>query len=416
MDSRVLSGAVSDATPIAKQRVSDLALFGGTSAFAESLHVGRPNIPDREAFLRRISDLLDRRWLTNDGPYVREFEARLADLAGVPHCIATANATLALQMLAKALDLHGEVVMPAFTFIATPHAMAWEGLRPVFADIDPVSHALDPEDAGGRATSNMSAILAVNLWGGSCDVAGLQEVADRNRAPLLFDSAHALGCSSRAGLIGGQGSAEVLSFHATKFVNAIEGGAITTHDADLASELRLLRNFGFAGIDRVVCLGMNAKMTEVSAAMGITALESMPAIVEHNRANFELYRRLDHLPGVRLWQPVDGGTWNYQYVVALVDAGAFGVSRDSVVDLLWAENILARRYFYPGCHRQEPYRSTQPPPSPPLTVTEAVADQVLVLPTGTSVSEQDVLAICEVLELISAHSTEVAQRLVDVAH
>lgn len=365
--------------------------------------------------MRRVSDLLDRGWLTNDGPYVREFEAMLADLVGVPHCIATANATIALQMLAKAFGLHGEVVMPSFTFIATAHAMAWEGLRPVFADIDPISHTLDPDDAARRATSDTSAILGVNLWGGSCDVAGLSDLAKRLGVPLIFDSAHALGCSSLAGRIGGLGSAEVLSFHATKFVNAFEGGAITTHNSDLAAELRLLRNFGFAGLDRVVALGTNAKMTEVAAAMGITSLEAMPAIIDHNRANFELYRRLETIPGVRLWRPDDAGAWNYQYIVAQINRSEFGVPRDSVVDILWAENILARRYFFPGCHRQEPYRSGYPAPAPPLTVTEQVAEEVVVLPTGTSVSDREVLTICEVLELIAAHPQEVVRRLADIA-
>lgn len=407
--------AVTRSTLASKHRISDLALFGGVRAFDESLHVGRPNIPDRDAFMRRVSDLLDRRWLTNDGPYVREFEAMLADLVGVPHCIATSNATIALQMLAKAFGLHGEVVMPSFTFIATAHAMAWEGLRPVFADIDPITHTLDPDDAARRATRDTSAILGVNLWGGSCDVAGLSELAKRLGVPLIFDSAHALGCSSVAGHVGGLGSAEVLSFHATKFVNAFEGGAITTHNSDLAAELRLLRNFGFAGLDRVVALGTNAKMTEVSAAMGITSLEALPAIIDHNRANFELYHRLETIPGVRLRSPSDGGTWNYQYVVAQIDRSAFGIPRDSVVDILWAENILARRYFFPGCHRQEPYLSGYPAPAPPLTVTERVADEVLVLPTGTSVSDREVLTICEVLELIAAHPQEVVRRLAEIA-
>ena len=248
--------------------IESLAIFGGKPAFEEPRHVGRPNIGDRAAFLRRMAQILDTRWLTNKGSFVQEFESRIASLVGVKHCICACNATIALEIAIRALGLSGEVIVPSFTFIATAHALQWQGIRPVFADIDLTTHNIDPEDVERRITPSTSGIIGVHVWGNPCAVEVLSEVASRHRIKLLFDAAHAFGCSHGSGMIGSFGDAEVFSFHATKFFNTFEGGAVTTNDDELAKKIRLMKNFGFAGYDNVIYIGTNGKMNEACAAMG----------------------------------------------------------------------------------------------------------------------------------------------------
>ncbi len=265
-----------------KSSLDDLAIFGKSPAFKDPLAVGCPNIGDRQKLLARINDALERRLLTNNGPYVQEFERHVADLTGVEHCIAVSNATLGLQLCARALGLTGEVICPSMTFIATAHALEWEGLQPVFADICPKTHNIDPTKIEALINEKTSAILAVHLWGRAAPVEALTEIAKRYNLSLFFDAAHAIGCTHRGRPIGSFGQAEVFSFHATKVVSSFEGGAICTNDSEIAEKLRLLRNFGFAGVDRVVSIGTNAKMNEICAAMGLTSLEALPEVIEHN--------------------------------------------------------------------------------------------------------------------------------------
>lgn len=366
-----------------------LAVFGGEPAFAEQLHVGRPNIGNREAFLRRVNDLLDRRWLTNDGRYVRELEERLSSFLNVRNVVLVANGTLALEITARAMEIGGEVIVPSFTFVATPHALQWQEITPVFCDVAPGTHHLDPARISEMVTPRTSAILAVHVWGAPCDVEGLQKVADAHDLKLIFDAAHALGCSYRGEMIGGFGSAEVFSFHATKFFNTFEGGAIATNDDDLADRMRYTRNFGFAGYDDVAYIGINAKMSEIHAAMGLTSLESMPNVIETNRANYEAYRSaLSPLPGVEVFPYDVTEQNNFQYVIVSIDEDVAGLSRDRLVRTLHAENVLARRYFYPGCHEMEPYRSFFPHAGLLLPETNKLTRSVLSLPTGTAVNPE----------------------------
>lgn len=396
---------------ISKQLPEDLAWFGGRAAFEQPLHVGRPNVGDRRRLHERLDDVLDRRWLTNDGPCVREFESRIAQLAGVSHCVATCNGTLALQIAIRALELKGEVIIPSYTFIATAHALKWQGITPVFGDVDPATHNLDPLQIEPLITAQTTAIIGVHLWGRPCDVEGLQAIAERHGLALAFDASHALGCSWRGTTVGCFGRAEVFSFHATKFINAGEGGAVVTNDDALAARLRLVRNFGFAGYDRVVELGTNAKMGELSAAMGLTSLESYDQFVEHNRSNYDRYREaLAGIAGLSLAVYDDRERSNYQYVVVEVEASQAGLNRDQLIELLWAENVLARRYFYPGCHRMEPYRALQIPNQ--LPATEALAARVLLLPTGCAVNSEEVDGVCAVLRCAVAHAPILARRMV----
>jgi dTDP-4-amino-4,6-dideoxygalactose transaminase len=392
--------------------LGDPAILGGPAQFTEPLHVGRPNIGDREALLRRIGELLDRRWLTNDGPLVRELEETVAESHGVAGAVAVCNATLGLQLLARGLGLAGEILMPAFTFVATAHAVTWQGAQPEFVDIRRSDHNIDVSAVESAITERTGGIVGVHLWGRPCAVKELTALADAHRLPLVFDAAHALGVSGPDGPVGAGGRAEVLSLHATKFVNSFEGGLVVGNDHGLLDEIRSLRNFGFADYDRVVAIGTNAKMPEVCAAMGLTSLESAPEFAAANRRNFDAYRaRLGNRPGLRLLEYEQLGTWNYQYIVVEVDATTTGIGRDALVAALHAENVLARRYFYPGCHRHAPY--VQSDRDWNLPVTDDVAACVLVLPTGTSISPDVCTSVGELIGEMLDGGAQLAGRIAD---
>jgi dTDP-4-amino-4,6-dideoxygalactose transaminase len=398
-----------------KSQLKDLAIFGEAPAFAEKVHVGRPNIGNREHLLARINDMLDRVWFTNNGPYVQEFEAKLAAFVGVRHCVAMCNGTVALEIAIRALGLTGEVIVPSFTFIATAHALRWQEITPVFCDIDPRTHNLDPGQVEKIITPRTSGIIGVHTWGRSCDIEALEDIARRLNLQLMFDAAHAFGCSYKGKSIGGFGRCEVFSFHATKFFNTFEGGAVLTNDDALAEKMRLMRNFGFRGYDNVIYIGTNGKMTEVCAAMGLTSLESVDEFIEANRRNNSAYRReLEGVPGVSVMAYDERERANYQYVVLEVDDRAAGLTRDELVDVLTAENVLARRYFFPGCHRMEPYRSYFPQAELILPETEKLCSRVMVLPNGTSVDEQAISSICQIIGTAVCNASAVRERLAPV--
>jgi dTDP-4-amino-4,6-dideoxygalactose transaminase len=383
----------------------DLAVLDGTPLFGEPRFVGTPNLGDLARLREYCNDILERRWLTNNGRYVQEFEARVAALAGVPHAVAMCNATVALQVLFRALELSGEVILPSFTFVATAHALEWESLTPIFADIDPATHNLDPDQVERLITPRTCAIVGVHLWGRPCAVDRLAEIAGRHGLRLVFDAAHAIGCTHGGRPLGSFGDAEVFSFHATKVVNALEGGVILTTNADLAGRLRKMRNFGFAGFDNVVCLGTNAKMHEFSAAMGLCSLDALGSFVAINRRNLEAYQReLSGLPGLEVIRYDLGEQNNFQYVVVEVDPKHCPLDRDELVRVLTAENVVARRYFYPGCHRMEPYRTRYPLWDHKLPRTNDLAARLFALPTGTSVAPADVADVCSVIRLALNHA------------
>lgn len=386
--------------PHVKNSLPDLALLGGPKAFDEPLHVGRPNIGDPQRLHERINSMLANRWLSNDGPLVKEFERRVAELSGVKHCIAMCNGTIALEIAVRALDLSGEVILPSYTFVATAHALQWQEITPVFCDIDPRTNNIDPAKIEGLITPSTTGIIGVHLWGRGCDVEAIEEIAARRKLAVLYDAAHALGCTANGRKIGSFGRAEVLSFHATKVVSSGEGGAVLTNDDELAEKMRLMRNFGFAHFDKVIHIGTNGKMCELSAAMGLTSLDSLDEFVAVNRRNYRHYRQqLAGLDGVHLidYDPREQG--NYQYVVVDFDAARTGLARDELIQLMFSENVRARRYFWPGAHRMEPYRSYFPNAHLLLPETERVAGRVVVLPTGTAIGPTDIDAICSIVRV-----------------
>lgn len=395
-----------------KQLLNELAILGGVPAFPEPLHVGRPNVGDRAALLARINDLLDRRWLTNNGPFVQEFEQRIAEFLGVKHCVAMCNATIALEIAIRALGMQGEVIVPSFTFVATAHALQWQEITPVFCDVDPATHNLDPTKVEAMITPRTSGIIGVHVWGRPCAIDAVEEIARHRNLKVLYDAAHAFGCSYKGRMIGNFGQAEVFSFHATKFFNTFEGGAVVTNDDDLATKMRLMKNFGFSGYDNVIYVGTNGKMNEICAAMGLTGLESLDEVITANHRNYAAYQSgLHGIPGLQLINYDEDARNNYQYVIVEVDEAVAGISRNLVVDVLHAENVLARRYFYPGCHQMEPYRSYFPHAGLLLPETNRLTQRVMSLPTGTAVGPEEIREICAIARLAIQNSRELAAKI-----
>lgn len=396
-----------------KQEWKNLAIFGAEPAFSNPLYVGRPNIGNTQNLFARIEDMLSRRWLSNGGPFVQELEHCIEQLLGVQHCIVTCNGTMSLQIAARVLGLTGEVIVPSFTFIATAHALEWIGLTPVFCDVDPLTHQINPCEVERVLSPRTSGIIGVHLWGRACDVESLEQIAKSHGLELMFDAAHAFNCSRSGRMIGNFGKLEVLSFHATKFFNTFEGGAIVTNDTAIAEKARLMRDFGFLATDTVVSVGTNGKMTEVAAAMGLTGLENLNHIVETNRHNYKEYRSaLMNLPGISILPFDEAEQNNFHYVIIEIEEAVFGISRDQLLQILNAEKVMVRRYFYPGCHRCEPYCSSPKYKGLRMPITELLSDRVLALPNGTALVHGDIEKICNIIKMISKNCQQIKQNLI----
>ena len=366
------------------------------------LHVGRPNIGNRERFLERVNEILDRRWLSNNGPVVQEFEKKIAGFLGVKHAIAMCNATAAIEIACRALGLKGEVILPSYTFVATAHALQWQEITPIFCDMDPATHNLNPAKIENLVTPKTTGIIGVHVWGRGCDTDAIDAIAAKRNLKVMYDASHGFGCSKAGRMLGSFGECEVFSFHATKFINCLEGGVVATNNDELAYQMRMMTNFGFTGFDKVEYLGINGKMNEISAAMGLTNLEAMEEIIAINRRNYEAYKiGLAEVPGISVIRYDPAEQNNYQYVVIEVDPEVCSRNRDEIVDALHAENIIARKYFWPGCHKMEPYRSLQPNAGLLLPETERIAARVIVLPTGQTLEVETVARVCEVIRNVA---------------
>ena len=347
--------------------------------------MGRPNIPSKEKVLSRFSKVLENEWLTNNGPMVQELEHKIQQYLGVKHCICVCNATIGLELVERALDLEGEVIIPSFTFIATANSLRWQKIRPVFCDIKEDTHLIDVDHIEDLITEKTSAILAVPIWGQPCNYGVLEKIAKKHNLKLIFDSAHAFGCKAGDKFIGGFGDAEVFSFHATKVFSTGEGGAITTNSDELAEKLRFMRNFGFDGFDKTVSLGTNAKMSEFAAAYGLTTLDELQSVINHNAEIYEGYiKQFSQFDEINILKYSKNNYSNHQYAVVQVPAN----SRDNLVKHFHENDILVRRYFHPGCHRSEPYKSDLSYNNARLPNTENVASKVVVYPTGYQMNHE----------------------------
>jgi dTDP-4-amino-4,6-dideoxygalactose transaminase len=382
--------------------VDDLpAALGGQPLFPDGLPVARPALADPDAVARTAQTILASGMLTN-GPTVRQLEARAAEYLGVRHCVAVSSCTAGLMLVLRASGLSGDVVLPSFTFSATAHAVAWNGLRPKFADISPRDLLLDSEAAARSAGVRTSAILATHTYGTPCDVEALQELAGQNGIRLFFDAAHAFGSRRGADMIGGFGDAEVFSLSPTKVLIAAEGGIIATNDDDLAERCRIGRDYGNPGDYDTRFLGLNGRMSELHAATALGSFEDLEErIAERNRLAEQYRKVVDGLPGIDFPAVAEGDRSTYKDLTVLIDGEAFGMDAAAVARALHAEGIQTRRYYSPPVHRQRAYRSLVPA-NGPLPVTDLVATRVLTLPLWTGMTDQQVDGVGHALARLAA--------------
>ncbi len=355
------------------------AVLGGEPAFPEGLPLARPPVPDLDAVTAEIRDILVSGVLTN-GPRVRELERRAAEYLGVRHCVAVSSCTSGLMLVLRAADLSGEVIVPSFTFAATAHAVAWNGLTPVFADVDPETLTLSPAAALRATGTRTSAILATHTFGTPCDVEGLAEAARRSGTRLFFDAAHAFG-SRHAGVpVGGFGDAEVFSLSATKPLVAAEGGLVATDDPVIAERCRIGRDYGNPGDYDCRFVGLNARLSEVHAAIALALFDGVDERIARRNALAGAYREaLEGLPGVSFPLVPGGDRSTYKDFTVLVDRAGFGVDAATLGEALGAEGIDTRRYYAPPVHEMKAYRGLARA-GLPLPVTEDAAERVLTLP------------------------------------
>ena len=349
--------------------------------FPDPIYVTRPLLPPLEKVTARLADVWSAQWITNAGAQHDALEAAVRKYLGVAELSLFNNGTIALLCAIGALDLSGEVITTPFTFPATPHALSWSRLTPVFADIDPVRLTLDPARVEERITPKTTGILAVHVYGVPCDVEGLAAVAKKHRLKLVYDAAHAFGVETGDGSVLNHGDLSVLSFHATKVFNTFEGGALVSKDPQAKSRIDWLKNFGHAGETTVVATGINGKMHEFSAAMGLVQLEHLDHVLERRRAVDALYReRLAGVAGIRLLGPSPGErVSNHAYFPILLD-GRYPLGRDELNDLLHKSGIRSRRYFYPLISDFPMYRTLPSADRANLPVAADATERVLCLP------------------------------------
>lgn len=396
-----------------KQRLEDLALFGGPPLFAAPRPIGQLEAPPVEDYLALARRIVAERRFTNDGPLVQELEARLAAYHGVGHCIALANAGLGLMMLMQVLagGRRGEVVMPAFSYRGLPHFAQWAGQMPRFADVDADTHALSPATVAAVLGDDTTAILGVCNFNDPGDIDGLCDLARRRGLPIFFDSVYGQGATYRGRMLGGFGAAEVFSLHATKLLNGFEGGYVTTDDGELARVLRCQRNFGFGpdGGPAGPVAGLNAKLNEFHAAMALLCLDRLDATIAANRARYQAYQRAcAGIPGLRLVEYAAGERSNYQMAVAELTA-PWPLDRDRTVALLRAEGAAIGPYYSPPLHLSGHCPKGYPVEA--LPVSEALARRFLQLPVGAMTSLDDVAAVGGLLRFVSREGDAIVRRL-----
>ncbi|WP_449555293.1 DegT/DnrJ/EryC1/StrS family aminotransferase [Lelliottia amnigena] len=354
------------------------------------IYVTSPLLPPLEEFIPYLEQIWQNKNLTNGGPFHQQLEQELAEYLGVKYLSLFANGTLALLTAFQALRLSGEVITTPYSFVATSHSLLWNGLTPVFADIDPKTFNINPDRIEALITPNTTAIMPVHCYGIPCDVDKIQQIADIYGLRVVYDAAHAFNVRKNDVSILNHGDLSILSFHATKVFNTFEGGAIICHDAKTKQRIDYLKNFGFAGETRIVAPGINAKMNEVEAAFGLLQLKHIDKALDDRKAVYERYcEMLSGIDGLKFIDVPDDVNWNHAYFPVLIEP-SFGLSRENVYDLLKEDDILTRRYFYPLISSFAMYRGFPTSAEAHLPFANEIASKVLCLPIypGLALDEQ----------------------------
>ena len=352
-------------------------------------YVTRPFLPPLEEFLPYLEEIWKSRWLTNGGPFHQQLESDLANYLGVEHLSLFTNGTIALVTALQSLRITGEVITTPYSFVATSHSLLWNNLTPVFVDIDPITCNLDPRRLEGAVTHKTTAILPVHCYGTPCDVAGIQTVADTFDLKVIHDAAHAFGVDLDGTSLLRAGDLSILSFHATKVFHTFEGGAIISGDRKMKQRIDHLKNFGFADEVTIMAAGINGKMSEIQAAMGLAQLRHIDELIRQRGEVATIYRReLSDVPGLRMPPSPTGFTPNYAYFPIFIEPG-FRMSRDELYQAMRARGILVRRYFYPLISELAMYRGLPSASASNLPVANRLANEVLCLPIYHDLSNDD---------------------------
>ena len=353
--------------------------------------VTSPLLPDLKAFTEDLQKIWDSKWITNNGSFHKQLEAALADYLGVPYVSLFTNGTLPLITALQALRITGEVITTPYSFVATTHALWWNGIKPVFVDIDPNTGNIDPEKIESAITPKTTAIMPVHVYGKPCDTRRIQEIADQYGLKVFYDAAHAFGVKVNGESILKAGDMSTLSFHATKVYNTIEGGAMIMHDAQTKKRIDYLKNFGFANEVTVVGPGINSKMDEMRAAYGLLNLKQVDAAIEARHQVAIKYREaLRNVEGITFFDDMSGVKHNYSYFPIFVDAKKYGMTRDALYEKMKAANVLGRRYFYPLISDFSTYRGLESARPENLPNAHQMAGSVICLPMHHALSEEDI--------------------------
>ncbi len=361
-------------------------------------------MPPLAKYHELLEEIWESRWLTNRGQFHRQLEQRMAEYLGVENLSLFCNGTLALLLALQNLRINsGEVITTPFTFPATPHVLYWNGIRPVFCDIDPETFNLDPARVEQLISPDTKAILAVHVYGTPCDVESLQEIAVRQGLYLIYDAAHAFGTEYQGRSLVQHGDVSMLSFHATKLFSTFEGGALILKTEAQKRRVDFLNNFGISGQETVIGPGINGKMNELQAAYGLLQLDMVDREIENRTTLTQHYREeLRGVPGIRLLQELPEVKRNWAYFPILIDAESYGMSRDDLHRVLKAFNILTRKYFFPLCSTYSCYSSFASSRPDNLPIAHGVADRILCLPIYGDLSTEDVRAISHVVARLHA--------------
>lgn len=360
----------------------------------KQITVTSPLLPPLEEFIPYLQDIWDRKWITNNGHYHQELEKELCRYLGVDYISVFTNGTLPLITALQALRITGEVITTPYSFVATTHALWWNGIKPVFVDVDPETGNLDPSKIEAAITPKTTAIMPVHVYGNPCDVDAIQAIADKYGLKVIYDAAHAFGVKVNGQSILKAGDISTLSFHATKTYNTVEGGALVSHDEKTKQRIDYLKNFGFAGETEVVAPGINSKMDEIRAAYGLLNLRHVDAAIEARHKVVDRYRaELADIPGITFFKEKPGVKYNYSYFPVFVDAEKYGISRDDLYFRMRDADILGRRYFYPLISDFSTYRGLPSATKENLPVATRMAQQVICLPMHHTLTPDDVTRV-----------------------
>lgn len=368
----------------------------------KQITVTSPLLPPLEEFIPYLHKIWDSKWITNMGQFHQQLEEALCDYLGVKYISIFTNGTLPLITALQALEIKGEVITTPYSFVATTHSLWWNGIKPVFVDIDPITCNINPNKIEAAITPQTTAIMPVHVYGTPCDMDAIQAIADKHGLKIIYDAAHAFGVKQNGKSVLTAGDMSTLSFHATKVYNTIEGGALVCNDAETKKRIDYLKNFGFEDETTVVGPGINGKIDEVRSAYGLLNLKQVDNAIEIRKNIVQQYRNaLKNIPGISFMNDIEGVRHNYAYFPIFVDAEKYGMTRDELYFKMKAKNILGRRYFYPLISTFSTYKDLESSRPENLPVSVKMADSVICLPIHTELTDEDVKRVVEAIELLN---------------